>query len=1296
MRFLLEPGDAAVVRPCAPEAPRPGDLALLVKWAGGRPAGYVLHRVLLNAAAGGRRLLLTKGDANFLPDWPPSAYEPAGLAVALERGGTRYPLERRLPAALLLPFYGAVANKLLYLAAAGAAALFSAARAFLPGWWLNPLYLRWEATFYPALLRLAALPANPRGGVPAAGACAVKSGRITADETWSGRIVVADYLTIAAGARVTALPGTEIVFERREPWFFPVLRVGLGGEARSLESAGAKLLVYGEFRAAGEAAAPVRLGGPAFSGIYALGGGRLALSHAQLSGSSACAFSVLDNAFAQADNCAVTGGRRGAEFYGGAGATLQDCSFSGLSGPALLAGDYASLLVCGGLALGCGGAAAEISGRAAAGFIGFSATGCAAGLALTGRASARLRACAISGSAGAALFCSGPAALSAAGCAFSGNAAGLRAGGGARLELSGCAFSGSAGPAAELRGHEYAEFKTCRFSGGSAGVEAEGRGRVTAADCYFERNGGPALRVRRASSFLAAGCSFYGCRAGVETEDCLAALVEHSTFSCGGPALCFSGQGRLSAIGCAFIGNETGADISGAVRARLYRCRFESNTGAPLLLSGRARAAAEGCAFTGNGSGAALSGLAVCEAQGCTFSGNAGPSFELSDSAELLAVSCRSEGAQAALAADGDSSASLARCSAGSSGAPAVSLGGSARLYAAGSSFSSSADAIYARGAASLNLHGCALFAGGGAALDLDCASARLRSVYASGAGGLLTDGATAVRARDLEIAALDYAAAISGLSLHASGLRSVGGAKGGIRASAGRVTLRGARLAGAPYPGLEAAPGAALRVADVLVDGARWSPPAPRRAPSRARALLFRFVAATAGLPPLAWLYRLYYLAAARAAAALLRPGRGGSLYLYRGMAAGGWVAGLSDMDLALLGGEAAPAADWAAWRALRRRLRLFRAVFPFTGEVLSAPAAHFSAFMSAWGVKGAEFSAASRLLAGPGIKPEPRSGAGAADLTEAFYAYTLLLTHYYAVNLPPAFRARNCQKGMVDVRRYLDAASPARGSRRDYAASIGADLSLPGDPAAAAFEAFAALHAACPAGPGSVRADTPKNPAWFNTHAFEASCAALAREAGPGTGVVLDSLYRVYVLLPDALAGNKAAFLKAAAAYGAARPGAHYFSAAPLLLSHSSFLALSGLPYLNNPLFWRDLLGPGAGSSPEDGGVFLYGAPRPAAPDKAATAAAARLAAAHFSASWRSLWGTMPSHYFYTRAAGLRLLLRAGAAPAFSRPHELGEAWRAEFGGGPAWPEFRAGGASGANYEFVAAQTAALMEGA
>lgn len=72
MRFLLEPGDAAHVRSCAPASLRSGDVSLLVKWSGGLPAGYVIHRVLLNLSLFGKRLLLTKGDANLLPDWPPS------------------------------------------------------------------------------------------------------------------------------------------------------------------------------------------------------------------------------------------------------------------------------------------------------------------------------------------------------------------------------------------------------------------------------------------------------------------------------------------------------------------------------------------------------------------------------------------------------------------------------------------------------------------------------------------------------------------------------------------------------------------------------------------------------------------------------------------------------------------------------------------------------------------------------------------------------------------------------------------------------------------------------------------------------------------------------------------------------------------------------------------------------------------------------------------------------------------------------------------------------------------------
>lgn len=1321
MRFLLEPGDAALSRPCPAEELRPGEVALLVKWCGGLPAGYVIHRVLLNLRLPGVRIFLTKGDANFLPDWPPADFQPAARIWAFERAGRRYLLRGGVFASFLVPVYSLSLGKLLYLCAALASSLFSLSRRLLPspaGELLNRAYFNWEACWYPALLAALAAPASPGPGEAGAAACAVRSGRIRRDETWSGRVIVADYLTVERGATLTLQPGTEVLFERREPWFFPVERAGVSGEDRALESAGAKVLVYGELRAAGTELAPVRLGGVAFAGLYALGAGRIRLEHTDLGGSSACAFSARDSATLSAVACSVSACARGAEAFGDASLTLEDCVFCDCAGPALLAGDHATALVYGGSCALPLGRAAELSGSAAAAFSGFTAAGCASGFWLCANASLRLEDCSVSAASGSGADCCGKSVLRVSRSAFSGNSAGLRLSGDASAEcealafsgntgpavqaraaasarLRGCSFYGHAGPALELSTCGRTELRGCTFHGGESAADAMGRGGLLAEDCSFERAAGAALRVRALAFLEVKRCRFLNCRAGVSAKDCASAQFDSAVFLAGGPALCFSGPGRLRAAGCVFDGNSVGADISGEASAVFFACRFEHQTGAPLLLSGRASAELGGCGFTANRSGAALSGRARAAAQDCTFDASRGPAFELSGAAQLAAAACRISGPAPALLADGFSSAVLSRVSAESSGAPAVSLGGRASLYARGCSFASGTDAVYARGDSSLFLHGCRLSAGTGAALDLDLLKAELRSVAACGAGGLAARGRSEVEAAGLQLRVSDYGVDFSGAELRLTSFSCAGGVKGGVRVNSGLARLRGAVLTAAPYPGLEAAAGARLYARGVTMEGQQWRPPVRPRCGSASRAVLFRFVSATARLPVFSALYRLYYLAAARAAALALQPGKGGSLYLYRGMAAGGWVPGLSDMDLAALSGPAAVREDWLAHRRLAGRLSLFRAVFPFTGEVLSAPAEQFPEFMQAWGVKGAEFSAASRLLSGPGIALGARAGGSRADLTEAFYAYTLLLGHFLSDGLPPAFRARNCQKGLLDVKRYLDAAAPARYSRIAYAAAVGADLNAPPDPAKAAFESFRALHAACPSAEPSASAAPAANPPWFNTHAFEAACAGLETAAGCRTGVALDALYRVYVVLPDALAADEAGFLKAAAALKAARASGSYFSASPLLLTEASFRTLAGLPYLNNPLFWLDLAAPAAGgASPADGGVFLCKAPRPAGPGPEATRASAALAAAHFAVSWRSLWENMPPHYFFTRAAGLRLLLEKGAAPAFSRPAAVGESFRAAFGAGPDWSAYRASGASRENYEFVAEQAAACLE--
>ncbi len=411
--------------------------------------------------------------------------------------------------------------------------------------------------------------------------------------------------------------------------------------------------------------------------------------------------------------------------------------------------------------------------------------------------------------------------------------------------------------------------------------------------------------------------------------------------------------------------------------------------------------------------------------------------------------------------------------------------------------------------------------------------------------------------------------------------------------------------------------------------------------------------------------------------------------------MASGDWKPGLSDLDLAVLAPEVPPGRDWESFAVLRRRLAYFRVVFPFTSEVLISPARAFSALVSSWGLKGEEFRSASRVLAGLPLPPPPAGPGGPADLTEAFYSYTILFSHFAAAGLPPSFRARNCAKGLADVLRCLDPDSPARGSRRDYAAARGLDLDVgPGtDAGVAAFEAFRALHVASPAADAGARPD-PGGPAWFNRHVFESACSFMREEAGCDAGVVLDSLYRVYLVLPDGAAADGGIFFRACRALGAAREKFSCFSAAPLVLTRSSFALLSRLPYLNNPLFRTDLSVPASGLSPADGGVFLWNmvAPPPAPPEPSGV----RFAAVHFAATWRSLWGEMPPHYFYTRAAGLRLLTVTGDSPPFARPSEISSRSAAVFGEDLSWEAFRSGGAGRDNYEFTARQCAAMTESA
>lgn len=1332
MRFLLEPGDLALAEPCRPEELRAGELALLVKWRGGFPAGYVVHRVLATAFSG--RLVLTKGDANFLPDLPFSSFQPAGRVVAA--GGREVAPSAAWPLAVL---YSLAAGKALSAAAHAVYFLFSGAVGLLPkaGRGLfNSGCLYWETGLYPALVHFAARPLRRDFTGKNGSSGTVKTGRITSNETWSGTVTVADYLTIEPGASVRVEPGTEIIFERREPWFFPVLRSGLNGERRELDSGLAKVLVHGEFLAGGAAERPVIFRGRSFGGVYALGSGAIRAHRCVFSGAGGAALGAWDHAFLQAEDCVFDGCSRGVELFCQAAGTLRDCVFSGLSGPAARALDETSLVLLRTSARDGAGPAFEFSGTArgdlravsvrgveralsasgtaALSIDGFLARDCSAGtfladggarldavalsvagggfgLAANGAARISLRSSGVTGTAGHAAFLSGNASLKAEGCSFTGNSAGLAAAGRCELLLRSCEISGNSGPAVKASGYNSLELRGCRLEGGVSGVEALGLNRVSVLDCVLRGAGGHAAQLHRAEDVSFLRCAFENSLEGISLHDCRGFRGESLTFlRVAGSALKADGRSPVLLSKAVFSEGRTGVMLEGTVSARLERCRFESQTEAAVVLAGGASAALDGCGLSGGRSGVKASGRARLAATNCSFSGLAGAALELRGTASALMSGGIVSDCAGGASVSGSGELDLARTSFLAASLPAISLDETASLTGTCSSLTSSADAVYCSGEASAALDGCLLHSLNAAALELRGGRARLKNCVLRGARGLQAAPGSSASLADSSVEAADSGIYSAG-RLRAAGVAVKGGRLGGVSLSGPAVHLRSVRVEEAPSPGVTMPGGIFSSASGVSVDGLPWSPPA---APSGclARRALFGFAAATSGIGLFSSFYRAIYLAAAAAATVLLKTPAVRALYLYRGMAQSGWEPGLSDMDLACVTKPDSPAGECGTALLLARRLRLLRTVFPFTGEVLIADENSFAAFMGAWGTKAAEFPEASRLLAGEPLPAAgtPRTG-GIADRTEAFYAYTLLMGHFFSKGLPENFRRRNCLKGLLDIMRYLSVdGTPGRLSRRAFGAAAG----LPPEgymrysAQEYAWRAFAALHAASPEAPAQAAAQAGAAPGWFNSAAFEAARLRLSAAAGLPLSLVLDSLYRVYVLLPDQAAGDRKAYLAVCAALAAERAAAPALAASPLVLTRASFAELCRLPYLNNPAFGTDLLTAQSGRRPQDGGVFFAGETPAPAPAPGSPAAAA----AHFRASWRSLWGEMPPHYFYTRCAGLRLLLQCGHSPSFCDPRALRKALLAAGIDAPEWEEFLRGGAGPGNYEWVASMTAAL----
>ncbi len=254
--------------------------------------------------------------------------------------------------------------------------------------------------------------------------------------------------------------------------------------------------------------------------------------------------------------------------------------------------------------------------------------------------------------------------------------------------------------------------------------------------------------------------------------------------------------------------------------------------------------------------------------------------------------------------------------------------------------------------------------------------------------------------------------------------LRSVsvrGGRCSGINLRGGSHDFKNVSLEACPPPGLTADDSAELRYSRVLYRGAPWARPAlwvPPPAGGALRRILLEFVLRTRGWAPLRLLYRgIYSAAAARLARAARRSSGIASLIAYRSWTAGGWQAGLSDLDLhvVLRGAEnGIPAA-----RGFHRVYHSLKRLAPFLGELVFASEAETHAYVREGGVRAREFQRHARPLTGS-FRSDPAAGTRkpVTDLTEALHSYTKLLQIRYPALMEPAQRRmENAKKAYLGV---------------------------------------------------------------------------------------------------------------------------------------------------------------------------------------------------------------------------------------------------------------------------------------
>ena len=1170
MRFLLEPGDRVAVTHIRREALKTGDIALLLKWNGAKPEGYVIHRVAARFAGEGGPRLLTKGDSLLSFDGPSSSFQPVGKVEEIFKRGLRarpgdLVCERFWP---FFSLYSFLANKFLSFSLIAGRYFFVFLHLFL----VRPFPFRrttsaaynaavcwWESCLYPSMLKTCsrlffvfdsrAFSAAP----PYPDVRRFRSGRIERDEIWAGEVTVRDYLIIDRNVRVTVLPGASIRFERAEGWFIPVLRSGLDG-LEELDSLHPKILVYGSFDITGSREAPVTFSENS-GGIHYLGGASGTLSHFHFPTSGGTALSAWDSAVLKISNSSFAAPSAALRLNNCSTAEISSCSISDAGTSAFVLRDHARLR------------ASDIRVKSSA-------------------------------------------------------AAALDAGGRSVSEIKDASFTG-ASPALRLNSFSTAEISSCSVSGaGTSAFILRERARLRASD----------LRVRSS----AAAALDAGGRSGIEIND---------------------------------------SDIRG--------------NGTGIRLSGRASAALKNCVFSRNGSGVSLDNSSTLSASDCTFEDNRGPSVETLDKAEALLSEVRSSGRPSAIVLKDGAGLRILGGFFQSQASPLAYIGRGSDLLADNSSFSSEGNTFVSEDASSLKIRGSRIASSGGYPLRMSCGRFEMSGCEVSGQGGVFIEKASSAAITDSVITSARYALISGAGRLHVSGLRAEGGEMGGIELRAGENYIERTEINNAPSPGISAFPGAEVKSLSVLYNGRAWVPAPPREynnrswaaprsggPPASLKKCAHTFVIATSGLFPLVVFYRLVYKAALFIASRTLyiQPPVE-AVCVHRGMTTASWLPGYSDIDLQLIIAELPAEKESAFMDEFFNRRSVLKSFFPFLGETLISTAGELKAFLDLGGVKAGEFSASAKSLRGktrPGAPPYVRPAVSSADIAEAFYSYTLLMKNLFGTKFTPeAMRKRNCFKAIVDIQRYLDPfSSPAlRLSRAAYACSRKLEPFEEADCAKGAFVAFSSMHRFFTDGPDFKAAQVPEGTkilragpgaafGSFNKTRFDDVVGEI-RHSAPGGGIscILDSLYRFYVVVPDENAQDPDAFSNVCATISRLRLKNAFLAPVPMVLSRSTFEALSVSAYLNNPLFWLDFHGYFSGDFsadgllPEESVIYKYNFPPLSFfPSVERLRETAMLSFRHFAVSCRSYFPELTSQYLYSRIMGLRLLIEKETAVPFS----------------------------------------------